>query len=457
MKKTLLSLCLLLCMVFTMVACSSTPYDYNLDDYISFEGGANVYKTLTATQKEIQAYVNQNRYALIETLTTKDANGNAKIGTDHLINKGAAQAGDVVTLTYSGIIAGETEANSACTSTAAINVTIGTDYEGLPAGFDDALVGVVLGEEKTGIVLTYPAEHENETLRDKEVTFTVKVSKIARPNYVPSVVTDKTVALVQLGDKLTLDYSGILEGELTAFQGGTATDTNRWIGSSNLIDGFEDQLLGAPLGVELKLKMTFPQDYPDKTKAGKNVTFTVTVDAIDRPQAELTVALLNENKNAAYATLDEWYSELAQTRKEELAQSKLLAKVKIIAFPKEETTRYAENIVNYYEYIAAYSGYSLSYYAQASGYETLEAFITGSVIPQAQKQVKNEMMLLKVAQLENITVSDDEFNAYLEAHFAENGYDTPKQFRKEAGEENIRLMILCEKTTKYLASIMVVE
>jgi trigger factor len=246
-----------------------------------------------------------------------------------------------------------------------------------------------------------------------------------------------------------------LEGELTAFQGGTATDTNLWIGSSNLIDGFEDQLLGAPLGVELKLKMTFPQDYPDKTKAGKNVTFTVTVDAIDRPQAELTVALLNENKNAAYATLDEWYSELAQTRKEELAQSKLLAKVKIIAFPKEETTRYAENIVNYY--IAAYSGYSLSYYAQASGYETLEAFITGSVIPQAQKQVKNEMMLLKVAQLENITVSDDEFNAYLEAHFAENGYDTPKQFRKEAGEENIRLMILCEKTTKYLASIMVVE
>ncbi len=462
MKKTILSLCLLLCMVFTMVACSSTPYDYNLDDYISFTGGQDAYKTLSVTQKEIQSYINQSRYSLIDTLTTKDSDGNAKIGMDKFIDKGKSAIGDVVTLTYSGIITGETEANAACSSETAIDVTVGTDYAGLPAGFDDALVDLVLGEEKGGIVLTYPSTHETEALRDKEVTFTVKVSKIARSNYTPSTVTDKTAALVQLGDKITLDYSGVLEGELTPFSGGTANDATLWIGSDNFIEGFESQLLGAPLGVQLKLKMTFPQDYTDSTKAGKNVTFTVTVDAIDRPQTELTVALLNENKEAEnaksdYANLDEWYTELGETFKKEIVQERLLKNVKVIAFPKEETTSYAENIVAYYEYIAAYSGYSLRYYAQATGYESLEAFITDSVIPQAQKQVKNEMALLKVAQMENITVSDHEFNSYLEAHYAENGYETPKQFRKEAGEENIRLMILCDKVVDYLAANLIIE
>ncbi len=456
MKKTLLALLLILCMAFSLVSCSSTPYDYNLDDYISFQDGQNAYKTITITQKSINQYINQSHYSVLDSLTTASGDETAAISTSTLINKGAAQVGDVVTVTYTGIITGEETANDLCSKATATDVTIGTDLAGVPAGFDDALIGLTAGAEKNDLVLTYPSDYETEALRDKEVTFTVKVSKIARPTYAPSNPTDTTAPIVMVGDKITLDYSGILDGELTAFDGGTATDATLWIGSDNFIEGFESQLVGAPLGVELKLKMTFPEDYSDSTKAGKAVTFTITVSSISRPQSAMTIEQVNTNKGTSYATMDEWDAALTQEYKEQMAKTELLKKVTIINFPKEETTRYAENIVAYYEYMAAIYGYTLTDYVGMMGYSDAEDFIKSQVIPQAQSQVKEEMMLLKVAQWEGIELSDAEYAAYLEANFADNGYASAKEFEKEAGEENIRLQALCDKITTHLASLAVI-
>jgi trigger factor len=52
------------------------------------------------------------------------------------------------------------------------------------------------------------------------------------------------------------------------------------IGSGTLIPGFEDQLVGAKLGEERTLNVSFPDDYPAENLKGKPATFDVKVTAV---------------------------------------------------------------------------------------------------------------------------------------------------------------------------------
>ncbi len=459
MKKTLLSLLLLVCMALTLVSCGYVPYDYNLADYITLN---NVdYRGFSVTQKEIDAYINQNYYSVLDGIITSSA---PAISVSTLNKKGEAQVGDTVTITYAGFIKSELEAdpnaqpNLNCTITSAIDVVLGTTVvEKVPAGFADAIVGKEAGGSAE-VTLTYPTDYEVEELQGKEVTFKISISKIARPleNLVAN--EDATKPIVMLGDKIKLDYSGILDGEATAFEGGTASDASLWIGSDNFIEGFESQLVNAPMGIELKLPMTFPEDYSDATKAGKKVVFTVTVKSLERPNSQMTIEQVNAQSGTTYANMDEWKADLTREFKGTSAVTDLVKAATILAYPKEETTRYAENIANYYE--SYYNMYAQMYgqvwtfddIAKQMGYTSAEEFIKNNVIPQAQSQVKQELALLTVAQKENITISDAELEAYIQENYAGSGYETAKEFKKEVGEDVIRIQALCEKVTEQLGT-----
>ena len=69
-------------------------------------------------------------------------------------------------------------------------------------------------------------------------------------------VDDRAVAD---GDKVTLDYEGFVDGE--AFDGGKGTDYPLTIGSGAFIPGFEEQLVGAEIGKETEVNVTFPENY----------------------------------------------------------------------------------------------------------------------------------------------------------------------------------------------------
>ena len=83
------------------------------------------------------------------------------------------------------------------------------------------------------------------------------------------------------GDILVIDFVGRL-GE-TEFQGGSAQDYHLELGGGSFIPGFEDQLIGAMLGEERTVKVTFPADYGNKELAGKDATFTVTLKELREP------------------------------------------------------------------------------------------------------------------------------------------------------------------------------
>ena len=83
---------------------------------------------------------------------------------------------------------------------------------------------------------------------------------------------------VENGDMITLDFEGFVDG--TAFEGGKGTDYPLTIGSNSFIPGFEEQLVGAVIGEEKDVNVTFPEKYHAADLAGKPAVFKCTVKAI---------------------------------------------------------------------------------------------------------------------------------------------------------------------------------
>jgi len=84
------------------------------------------------------------------------------------------------------------------------------------------------------------------------------------------------------GDKLTIDFTGKLDGE--PFEGGTGGDVDLVLGAGSFIPGFEEQLEGAAAGEQRVVKVRFPEDYAAKQLAGKDAEFDVTVKSISAPK-----------------------------------------------------------------------------------------------------------------------------------------------------------------------------
>jgi trigger factor len=80
------------------------------------------------------------------------------------------------------------------------------------------------------------------------------------------------------GDLVVMDFDGKVGGK--AFEGGTGEGMQAELGSGRLIPGFEDQLVGAKVGEEREVKVTFPADYPADKLAGKEAVFAVKVTGV---------------------------------------------------------------------------------------------------------------------------------------------------------------------------------
>ncbi|MEY4982174.1 MAG: hypothetical protein RIR62_440 [Pseudomonadota bacterium] len=85
------------------------------------------------------------------------------------------------------------------------------------------------------------------------------------------------------GDQVTIDFKGSVDGEL--FEGGSAEDYPLVLGSKSFIPGFEDQLVGAKVGDEVSVNVTFPESYGAKHLAGKAAVFACTIKAVKEPKA----------------------------------------------------------------------------------------------------------------------------------------------------------------------------
>jgi trigger factor len=84
------------------------------------------------------------------------------------------------------------------------------------------------------------------------------------------------------GDQVVIDFKGSVDGEY--FDGGAGEDYPLLLGSNSFIPGFEDQLIGAKTGDEVKVDVSFPENYGAAHLAGKAAVFECTVKEVREPK-----------------------------------------------------------------------------------------------------------------------------------------------------------------------------
>ena len=96
-------------------------------------------------------------------------------------------------------------------------------------------------------------------------------------------MTQVTDRAAKSGDEVILDYAGYCGG--VQFEGGTAEKQALTLGSGMFIPGFEEQLVGAKIGEDVVVHVTFPKDYRAENLAGKEAEFRCKIHEIHEKSA----------------------------------------------------------------------------------------------------------------------------------------------------------------------------
>ena len=235
-------------------------------------------------------------------------------------------------------------------------------------------------------------------------------------------VTGRAAAV---GDELVLDYAGFSEG--VQFPGGTAEKQTLTLGSGMFIHGFEEQLVGVNVGDDVTVTVTFPTEYHAPELAGKNAEFRCHVHEIrthDSYQLDDTFAKeigqcenmeqMRENMGKA---LQDYYNQRAEQELRWQLMHQAAATVEEQP-TDEELDRMVEAQMETLTAQLAQKGLTLEAYCQFTGSD--EKKLREDMRPDALEAFRTQKAVEKIAQLENLTVTDEEMDAAIERICADN-------------------------------------
>ena len=264
-------------------------------------------------------------------------------------------------------------------------------------------------------------------------------------------------AAVELGDSVTIDYEGKIDGE--AFDGGTAEGQTILLGSSGYIDGFDDGLVGAAIGSTLDLNLTFPQDYRNEELAGKPVVFTVTVKSASRQvDAELTDEFVQRVSQES-KTVDEFRAEVrayleeqaAETADQSMKSSAWMTAVEnaqILDYPQEEVDSYVEQMTTYYQQYAETYGMEFADVLESMG--MTEDTFNEQALAYAQSMVGDELVLYAIVRAEDLSLSQSEYDEGVAAYVEMFGAESQEQLEEYYTVDVLYESLLWDKTLQFL-------
>ena len=217
---------------------------------------------------------------------------------------------------------------------------------------------------------------------------------------------------VESGDIIKLDFDGSVDG--VPFEGGKAENYTLTIGSGSFIPGFEDQLIGTKIGEEKDVTVTFPEDYHEKSLAGKEAVFKCKVNAIsvkELPEADDEFAsevsefeTLAEYKEDIKKKLTEKKEKAARAKKEAQAIEKAVENA-TMEIPDAMIDTQVQSMMEDFERRMQSQGLSLEQYFQFTGMDAKK--MHDQMKPEALKRIQNSLVLEAVAKAENIEISDE--------------------------------------------------
>jgi len=248
------------------------------------------------------------------------------------------------------------------------------------------------------------------------------------------------------GDSLLIDFEGLIDG--AAFEGGKAEDYLLALGSGQLIEGFEEQLLGAKAGEQRKVEVTFPDEYQAEHLAGKEAVFNVEVKEVrEKILPELDDDFASDASE--FDTLEELRADIREKVGEALAgraeEDFRIAAVDAavdaatIAVPADLVTARATERWERMERQLAQRGMDPNAFLQMQG-KTREELIEESK-PDAERELKREAVVTAIAAAEEIEVSEEELLEALE-HSAQHERTTPQKLLQRLRENGRDTMVV---------------
>ena len=238
-------------------------------------------------------------------------------------------------------------------------------------------------------------------------------------------------AAVKKDDFITLDFDGFVDG--VPFEGGKGEDYPLQIGSGSFIPGFEDQLIGAKVGEEREVNVTFPEDYHAENLKGKAALFKCTVRSIksrELPEVNDEFA----KKASKFDTLAELREDIRKNLQESAARrAENERRTKAIDMATDNCTMeippvMVENritaMIQEMAMRLEQQGMSLEQYLQYAGLDM--ARIRDEYRETAEKNVRTDLMLEEVAKAEDIKVDGRDLDQEVYAMALSYGA-TPKQ------------------------------
>ena len=291
---------------------------------------------------------------------------------------------------------------------------------------------VTLGQYK-GIEV----EKADTTATDEEVA--AELDKEREANSRTITVEDRAV---QDGDMTVIDFEGFVDGE--AFEGGKGTDYPLTIGSGAFIPGFEEKLVGAEIGKEVEVDVTFPEEYHAKELAGKPAVFKCTVKEIkvkELPELDDDFAqdvsdfdTLEEYKADVRKKVEEKKAADAKAKKEDAVIEKIIEGA-TMEIPDAMVETQAERMVDEFAQRLQMQGLTMEQYLQFTG-GNVQALVEQSK-PQALKRIQSRLVLEAVVAAENLTASDEELDAEL-GRMAEQYKMEVEKLKEMFAEEDLK-------------------
>ena len=307
---------------------------------------------------------------------------------------------------------------------------------------------VKLGEYKNlGI------EKEVAEVTDDDVNADIERARERASRYIE--ISDRPA---KLDDQVNIDYAGF-DGD-KQFDGGTAKGHDLVLGSGSFIPGFEEQLVGANVGDEVEVKVTFPEEYHAPELAGKPVVFKVKVNSICEKEVPAldddfvtevseTANNVEEYKAEVRAKLEKQAEDKADAAFENAVIEKVDENAEI-DIPQAMIEDQIDNMLRDMEMRMMYQGMKLDDYFKYTG-QTREQVREMYKKP-AEERVRTQLVIEEVRKVENIEATEEEIDAEI-AKYADQNQKSLEEFKKMLSEDDMKYfaeIASLQKTVKFL-------